>query len=438
MIRMTGSQMTGVWSALARVALAAAVLCLASLPAQASAPQAWVVESQSGRVQLVKAGISPIALTPGDVFVVGDWIETGPDGRALLRRGEETIVVAPNSKIGLPTDPGASNAGSITTRILQTMGTILLTVEKKAKQHFAVETPYLIAVVKGTTFTVSVEGGRSNVHVVEGLVEVMNQASGRSVLVHPGQIGSVLRNGPGDVELEGAAEPQGTPDSGSTTRADNGAGNGQVNDGAAQPAATPASAHASANAERANAGKANMGQNRGQAAKVRIAETLGNQPLDLTNSTKGLVRAASVAAPQANLGKGATRDTAKGAAPLTGSGVQSTVLGNSNGLAVGKGVSASPGLVSSGGLAVSQGVSANAGLASSGGLAIVQDLSANTGLGGGSGLVTNNGLNVNAELGAGNGLVAVNGLNVNAGLGAGNGLGVGQGQNGNPRNGSQK
>lgn len=389
--RLTGTRSTGVWSALARVALAAAVLCLASLQAQASAPQAWTVESQSGQVQLVKSGISPIALTPGDVFDGGDWIETGPDGRALLRRGEETIVVAPNSRIGLPN----GQSGAITTRILQTLGTILLTVEKKAKQHFAVETPYLIAVVKGTTFTVSVDGGRSNVHVVEGLVEVKNQASGRSVLVHPGQIGSVLRNGAGDVELEGAAEPQGTPDSGSTTRADNGAGNG----------------------------KANAAQNRGQATKVRIAETLGNQPLDLTNSTKGLVRAASVAAPQANLGKGAERSANAGAAPLTGSGVQSAALGNGNGLAVGKGVSANPGLTSSNGLAVGQ------------------DLSVNPGLGGGSGLVAGNGLTVNPELGNGLGVDVGQGLNVNPGLGNGlgngNGLGVGQGLKENPGKGSK-
>ncbi len=70
----------------------------------------------------------------GDTFSGGDWIETGPDGRAIVRRGDESIVVAPNSRIGLPRD----NTGSFATRILQTLGTILLTVEKKASQHFEV------------------------------------------------------------------------------------------------------------------------------------------------------------------------------------------------------------------------------------------------------------------------------------------------------------
>ncbi len=65
-------------------------------------------------------------------------------------RGEETILISPNSVVGLPTE----KKDGLSTTIMQQAGSILLEVEKRNIKHFEVETPYLAAVVKGTQFRV--------------------------------------------------------------------------------------------------------------------------------------------------------------------------------------------------------------------------------------------------------------------------------------------
>ena len=74
----------------------------------------------------------------------------------LLVRGEETILISPNSVIGVP----AEKKDGMSTTIVQQAGSILLEVEKRNVKHFEVETPYLAAVVKGTQFSVTVDGAR--------------------------------------------------------------------------------------------------------------------------------------------------------------------------------------------------------------------------------------------------------------------------------------
>ena len=83
----------------------------------------------------------------------GDTIRTGRNGRVLLKRGEETILISPNSVVGVP----AEKKEGLSTTIVQQAGSILLEVEKRNVKHFEVETPYLAAVVKGTQFRVTVE-----------------------------------------------------------------------------------------------------------------------------------------------------------------------------------------------------------------------------------------------------------------------------------------
>lgn len=90
------------------------------------------------------------------------------------------------------------------------MGSLLFKVEKRASQHFEVETPYLAAVVKGTTFSVSVDGEASAVHVVEGAVEVKALATGQVGLIKPGYTAVVSeRRGRGLKIIGGKPDPAG-------------------------------------------------------------------------------------------------------------------------------------------------------------------------------------------------------------------------------------
>src|SRR3978361_1769521 len=134
----------------------------------------WSVSKSSGDVWITSPGAQQVSLKQAEVLKPGDTIQTGRNGRALLVRGEETILVSPNSVIGLPQE----KKEGLWTRIVQQAGSILLEVEKRNVQHFEVETPYLAAVVKGTQFRVSVNATSTSVDVLRGKVEVTDFKSG--------------------------------------------------------------------------------------------------------------------------------------------------------------------------------------------------------------------------------------------------------------------
>jgi len=165
--------------------MACAVTFAVSLPAfsQESSADSWSLSKASGEVWVTSVDGEPRALSSARTLLPGDNVRTGKAGRVVLTRGQERIVVSPNSAIGIP----AERKGDRSTTITQQVGTILLNVEKRNVQHFEVETPYLAAVVKGTQFRVSVRNGRSHVDVLEGQVQVSDFKSGQNVMVMPGQ-----------------------------------------------------------------------------------------------------------------------------------------------------------------------------------------------------------------------------------------------------------
>ena len=140
------------FAALGRSAIAAlAMLVFSSAWAQASE---WVVSKASGQVWVASARAQPVSLGTEMALQPGDSIRTGRNGRVLLMRGEETILVAPNSVVALP-DQATSG---LATTILQQAGSIMVKAQKREFNHFEVQTPYLAAVVKGTEFVVTIDG----------------------------------------------------------------------------------------------------------------------------------------------------------------------------------------------------------------------------------------------------------------------------------------
>lgn len=183
---------------LAPLALATIVaICTAS---GAAAADAWRVSKSSGDVSVTTAAGAQAALAAGATVNPGDNIRTGQNGRALLTRGEESILISPNSVIGLP----AQQKSELSTTIIQQAGSILLEVEKRNVKHFQVETPYLAAVVKGTQFRVTVGEKDSRVDVLRGQVEVADFKSGQYALVVPGQAAQVAAQGSGGLSLSGS------------------------------------------------------------------------------------------------------------------------------------------------------------------------------------------------------------------------------------------
>src|SRR6476646_8474546 len=162
------------------------LLCSGGAQAIAQEP-VWRVAKSSGDVSIVSSGAQQVALTQGTVVKPGDTVRTGRNGRVLLLRGAESILIEPNSDVGIP----AEQKDGLSTTVLQKAGSILLEVEKRNVQHFQVETPYLAAVVKGTQFRVTVKRDGARVDVVRGQVEVADFKSGKFALVLPGQVAQV-------------------------------------------------------------------------------------------------------------------------------------------------------------------------------------------------------------------------------------------------------
>src|SRR6185295_8830972 len=183
-------------------ALVAAISLVTATAALAADGGTWSVSKSSGDVWMGSGDVQQASLKSDDVLKPGDTIRTGRNGRVLLMRGEESIMIAPNSVVGLP----AETKEGLSTTIIQKAGSILLEVEKKNVKHFEVETPYLAAVVKGTQFSVTVNAASTSVDVRRGQVEVSDFKSGQIAQVLPGQAATSFEHGTPGLSLSGSGQ----------------------------------------------------------------------------------------------------------------------------------------------------------------------------------------------------------------------------------------
>lgn len=319
-----------------------AAFILATAPAALAADgDNWIVGKSSGEVWLTGTGVQQASLKQEDLLQPGDTIRTGRTGRVLLKRGEETILISPNSVIGVP----ALKKEGLSTTIVQQAGSVLLEVEKRNVQHFEVETPYLAAVVKGTRFRVTIDAGKTSVDVIRGQVQVADFKSGQIAQVMAGQHATAFANGKAGLSLGGAGAfspiEQGKPRAPSIERipvqraglsAPRNAANGQ----SVHPT-RHTSAHAASH------------------GITRISSAIGEVRLNVHRATHGLARDKSAAhggarnaakkdtiwsssassnnSAVANSGQGNGNNVAAGAAGAAASGVSSTVaaISGSNG-----------------------------------------------------------------------------------------------------------
>jgi hypothetical protein len=183
--------------------LAAGLLIFCSaVQAEAEDAAPWRVSKSSGEVWMTTSDVQKASLTDDALLKPGDSIQTGRSGRVLLTRGEETILISPNSVVALPDKP----QDGLSTTIIQQAGTVLIKAEKRNVKHFQVETPYLAAVVKGTQFRVDVGQKGSRVEVLEGKVEVSDFKTGQFALVLPGQRAQVQAAGNRGLSLSGSGK----------------------------------------------------------------------------------------------------------------------------------------------------------------------------------------------------------------------------------------
>jgi hypothetical protein len=368
-------------------ALAVAFVLTATSAAFAADGGDWTVSKSSGEVWLGGSNVQQASLKQEDVLKPGDTVRTGRNGRVLLKRGEETILVSPNSVIGVP----AEKKDGLSTTIIQRAGSILLDVEKRNVKHFEVETPYLAAVVKGTQFRVTINAGKTTVDVVRGQVEVADFKSGQIAQVMPGQHATVFANGKTGLSLGGsgifAPIEQGKPRTPSIERAPVPRGGFTAMRHATNGQSVQPSRQTNVHSPRHGV--------------TRIASSIGEVKLNVHRATNGLAHDKSAA-------HGGRRNAAN----------KDTIWGSSN---AGNDVaSANSGQTNSGNGAVNGASSATAAASVSGVSSAVAAIG-----GGGNGNNGNGNGNGNNGNGNGNGGANGNGWGVGVGVGLGNGHGKG-------------
>lgn len=287
-----------------------ALYCLLPLLAVSTAAQAqpqgqWRVSEVSGDVRIAD-GPRNRAATRGALLSSGSVIASGPRSRAVLVRGRQYLVVSPNSRLRVG-GSGGGTAGAAQSMIQMAVefGGALFKVDRRETPHFGVQTPYLAAVVRGTTFNVTVTPTGASVEVTEGAVQVSTLDGGAGELVRPGMIASVGASDLYQLSING--------DQNRVIRSPQ-APAGTVN--------TPAPGQGQGQSS---------GVGRGQA--LRISRAVGESPVRISDATGGLLRgpAAAEVARAGEMGAARRNEAARG------NGGSSGDAGNSDDAKAGRG-----------------------------------------------------------------------------------------------------
>ena len=249
---------------LTRKILRTAPLALLLASTSVHAQVAWTVSETDGRVAIRdESGERPARR--GAKIAAGGTIETGANGSAVIVREREFVTVRPNTRLKVP-QPSEERS---VIQIVQDWGSAIFNIGKQPDPHFGVRTPTLAAVVKGTSFSITVDGTGSSMQVTEGAVEVWTGDGGARDLVTPGEVAMVGADDPfrltimGDETrtLDSPARDNGTPP---------------------PPAAPPSSATMPVAITNATAGEI--------ASEQPVIETpFTSEPTDLEDTTEGLV-----------------------------------------------------------------------------------------------------------------------------------------------------
>jgi hypothetical protein len=164
--------------------------CSAGVPAFA-ADSNLVVEEAAGAVKLRMSDRweTPVA---GTAVVLPAVVSTGDDGSARLRQDATVISVSANTAIELLDNPGSG----ILQRAVQDRGSAFYDIAPQGSNRFRVETPYLVAVIKGTQFNVTVGDDVSTISLFEGQLRIEAPDLGDSVDLSAGQIAQRRKGDP--------------------------------------------------------------------------------------------------------------------------------------------------------------------------------------------------------------------------------------------------
>ncbi len=156
-------------------------ICLAVIGTADAATGTIAITRLSGEVKVFESGVA-VAARLDTRLSTPLKIETGADGSLRVEQASAVLDIGPNSIVLLPGESGAGKAE----KVIQNLGRVLYSVEPRKSRPFAVQTPYLVSVVKGTVFSVAIEDSATAVSLLEGSVELLAEGI-EPVLLHPNE-----------------------------------------------------------------------------------------------------------------------------------------------------------------------------------------------------------------------------------------------------------
>ena len=159
--------------------LLALLLSIAALPLAAA--DELTISRLSGSVEITAKG-KAIATHVGAKVASPLKVVTGADGSLRLEHESAALDIGPNSVVILP-----KSSNSTLDKIEQQIGRVLYSVKPRKTRPLVVETPYLVSVVKGTTFSIAVENETATIALLEGSLLISGNGVEAEVLLAPNQ-----------------------------------------------------------------------------------------------------------------------------------------------------------------------------------------------------------------------------------------------------------
>jgi hypothetical protein len=166
------------------VRIALAILAIVAATAHGATPAAHdaddsriTVTDVTGSVDVTMAG-QPVVVHADSTMLLPARIVTGLDGKLGMTQAGTSITVSSDTDVEIPAE---AVDGNLVARLVQHRGNVFYDVAPRDLGKLRVETPFLVAVIKGTQFNVAVHADSTTISLFEGQLEILTP-DGRDVI----------------------------------------------------------------------------------------------------------------------------------------------------------------------------------------------------------------------------------------------------------------
>ncbi|MBV1932502.1 MAG: FecR family protein [Porticoccaceae bacterium] len=170
----------------------------------------WQVVELTGHVQHKPPGMAKwIDVEANATLTAPLYLKTSDDAHILLSHRNDSTRIGPNSTIQFAAEKVQSTG--LFMRVAQSLGHALFKIESGQPREIEVATPYLVTVVKGTTFSVQVSDEQAIVNLIDGLLEVSAPGLSEQVILKTGQL-ALMAAGAKSITVIDPTTPPAGPD----------------------------------------------------------------------------------------------------------------------------------------------------------------------------------------------------------------------------------